>query len=77
MAQRRHTPPPVGQVLRSLRIARDLTQEELGRRAGLSMTYISLVETGKRNPTVAAVSALLVVLKISWTEFGAHLDAAA
>lgn len=77
MAQQRHTPPPVGQVLRSLRIARDLTQEELGRRAGLSMTYISLVETGKRNPTIAAVSSVLAVFGISWTEFGAELDAAA
>jgi transcriptional regulator with XRE-family HTH domain len=51
---RRLRPPAldIGSVIRELRIACELTQgqEELGRRARLSMTYISLVETGKRNP---------------------------
>jgi len=76
MARALRPPPPVGEVLRNLRVSRNLTQEELGRRAGLSMTYISLVENGRRNPTIVAVSALLTVLRISWTEFGVELDAA-
>ncbi len=74
MVQLRSHPLPVGRILRELRLARQLTQEELGRRAGLSMTYISLVETGKRNPTITAVSAVLDVLRVSWAEFGAEMD---
>ena len=68
--------PPTGAVLRQLRLEKELTQEELARRAGLAMTYISLVETGKRNPTVAAVARILAVLGVTWTEFGARVDTA-
>jgi transcriptional regulator with XRE-family HTH domain len=38
------------------------------------MTYISLVETGKRNPTITAVSAVLNALRVTWAEFGAEMD---
>jgi transcriptional regulator with XRE-family HTH domain len=56
-------------------MSRDLSQEELGRRAGLSMTYISLIETGKRNPTIFAVGRILAAFGVSWAEFGARMDA--
>lgn len=77
MAQLRLPSRDVGSVLREFRTARNLSQEEVARLAGLSMTYISLVETGKRNPTVSAVARILIALKISWTEFGASMDARA
>lgn len=76
MARTRPSPPPVGSVLREFRLDRGLSQEELGRRAGLSMTYVSLVETGKRNPTVAAVAQILGALDVTWTEFGVRIDTA-
>ena len=76
MAQSRHPSRYLGSVLREFRIARNLSQEEVARLAGLSMTYVSLVETGKRNPTVSAVAGILSALKVSWTEFGVRMDAA-
>lgn len=67
-------PPPIGPILREYRRCRELTQEELAQRAGLSMRYISLVETGKNNPTVAAVGRILHVLNISWSQLAKQLD---
>ena len=55
-------------MLRQLRLEGELTQEELGRRTGLATTYISLIETGKRNPTVAVVARILNVLGVTWTD---------
>jgi transcriptional regulator with XRE-family HTH domain len=63
-----------GSVLRELRTLRHLSQEELARRAGLSMTYISLIETGKRNPTISSVARILEAIGVTWTEFGSRLD---
>lgn len=74
MVRKPFSPPPVGAVLRELRLGRNLSQEELGRRAGLSMTYVSLVETGKRNPTVTAVARVLAAVDITWEEFGRRVD---
>lgn len=77
MAPRTASPPPppqVGPVLREYRLERGLTQEELARRAGLSMRYVSLVETGKNNPTMVAVGRLLHVLGVTWMELAARLD---
>lgn len=64
----------VGDVLREFRTARSLSQEEVARRAGLSMTYISLVETGKRNPTISTVGRVLAALNVSWKIFGEAMD---
>jgi transcriptional regulator with XRE-family HTH domain len=63
-----------GSVLRELRSSRSISQEELARRAGLSMTYISLIETGKRNPTLMAVGRILEAMNVTWAEFGSRLD---
>jgi transcriptional regulator with XRE-family HTH domain len=68
-------PPPVGPILREYRLASGLSQEELARRASLSMRYVSLVETGKTNPTMAAVGRILLVLGLTWTELAQRLDA--
>ena len=76
MAQLRPPASDIGSVIRELRVARELTQEELGRRAGLSMTYISLVETGKRNPTISAVARILAAVDTGWAEFGVLMDRA-
>jgi transcriptional regulator with XRE-family HTH domain len=41
-----------GKRLRELRTAGDITQEELGRRAGLSPKYLSRMENGHVNPSL-------------------------
>jgi len=41
-----------GQVVRELRLAAKLSQEELAHRCGLDRTYISTIERGKKNTTI-------------------------
>ena len=41
-----------GRNLRRLRLARGISQEELGFRAGLDRTYVSSVERGHRNISI-------------------------
>lgn len=48
----------LGARIRTLRLARGWSQEELGERAHLDRTYVSGVERGVRNPTVTVLEAL-------------------
>ncbi|MGH2497332.1 MAG: helix-turn-helix domain-containing protein [Ktedonobacteraceae bacterium] len=47
-----------GKRLRYLRRDRDLTQEQLAELTGLSVNFISLVETGHSSPTAETISKL-------------------
>ncbi len=42
----------MGDNVRTLRLARNLSQEELAFRAGLDRTYVSQIERGISNPSV-------------------------
>jgi CheY-like chemotaxis protein len=55
----------LGATIRSNRLALGISQEELAYRAGLHRTYISDVERGARNPSVASVQKLARALDIS------------
>lgn len=54
--------PRIGLVVRQLREANGLSQEQLAAEAGLHRTYISLVERGRRNITVDALSQIAEAL---------------
>jgi predicted nucleotidyltransferase/DNA-binding XRE family transcriptional regulator len=49
---------PDGQVVRELRHAAGLTQQELARRAGVAQPNIAAYETGQRAPSAAMVARL-------------------
>jgi len=66
----------LGQVMRAFRQRRDLSQEELGDRAGVHRTYVGQVERGERNPSFESLDRLLRALGVSWAQFGAAVDAA-
>jgi transcriptional regulator with XRE-family HTH domain len=52
-----------GQVVRELRQARGLSQEQLGFESGHHRTYISLIERGGRNPSLKTILALASALR--------------
>jgi transcriptional regulator with XRE-family HTH domain len=56
--------PRVGRVIRKYRENAGLSQEALAAESGLHRTYISLVERGRRNITVDALSQIAEALGI-------------
>ena len=46
------------------RIQRNLTQQELAKRAGISKSYLSQIETGKRQGTVETLKAIALALDV-------------
>lgn len=54
----------LGKKIRKLRTAKNLTQEELAARSKLDRSYISGIERGLRNPTVATLCDIARVLGV-------------
>ena len=59
----------IGEKLRRLRIQRNLTQEEMADRCGLSKGFISQVERDLASPSIATLTDLLECLGSSLKEF--------
>ena len=57
-----------GRMLRGLRDARKLTQEELAYRAGIDVTYLSDLERGKWNASLAVLVDLASALAVHPSE---------
>jgi len=53
-----------GKVLREIRLEKKFSQEELAHICGLDRTYISLMERGKRKPTINTIFALASGLNV-------------
>jgi transcriptional regulator with XRE-family HTH domain len=62
----------VGSRLRQLRMARNLSQRELAKRAGVTNSTISLIESNSANPSVGALKRILDGLPIGLAEFFAY-----
>lgn len=62
-------------ALRERRKAVGLSQEELAFRTELSMSYISLLETKNRQPTLTVIAALAKELGLSATELMRDVEA--
>lgn len=54
----------LGKKVRQLRTDLELTQEKLGEMTNLDRTYISGIERGIRNPSIAAIERLAKALKV-------------
>jgi len=59
----------VARNLRRLRVNRDLSQENLAVDAGIDRTYVSRLERGLENPTVAILERLATALESEIVEF--------
>lgn len=64
----------VGVRIRSLRLERNLTQEQAAERAHLSVKHLQDVERGETNPTIASLIALSRALGVTLSELFARID---
>lgn len=64
----------VASTIRLLRVAKQLNQEELADKAGLDRTYISGVERGVRNITLASLESIVNALDVDMSTFLATLS---
>ena len=55
----------IGKNLRTYRKQRNLTQEQLAERAGLSPNYIGILERGEKQPSLETLLTLLNQLNVS------------
>jgi len=58
----------VASNLRRLRTDRGLTQEDLSERSNVHQTYLSGVESAKRNPTVEVLERIAAALRVDVSE---------
>ena len=54
-----------GKILQEERKAKKISQEKFAKLTGLDRTFISLIENGKRNPTLITILKICSALKIS------------
>ncbi|MBT8521249.1 helix-turn-helix transcriptional regulator [Polynucleobacter paneuropaeus] len=57
-----------GRVIRRLRIAKNLTQENLGFEADLRRTYISSLELGQKEPSLSTILKIAKALDMGLSE---------
>lgn len=55
-------PTPFGEKILSLRLSKGLSKELIGQRAGVSTTYVSLLENGERQPSREVVQKFALAL---------------
>lgn len=53
-----------GKAIRICRAAKGLSQKELASRAGIGSSHISLIEAGKRSPSLATVEKICKALNV-------------
>lgn len=58
----------VGKQIRIYRKARNMSQKELSRKAGLHYTYIGQIERGTKNATIMSLNKISQALGISLSE---------
>ncbi len=64
-----------GRALREIRKERGLSQEQLGFESGYHRTYISFLERGKKNSTLATIFDLAETLKVPAWELVRKVEA--
>ena len=65
---------PFGQTLRRVRKAAGLSQEQLALEASVQRNFISLIETGRNQPTLGTISKLARALGMKASELVAEAE---
>jgi len=63
-----------GQVLKKLRTAKGISQEDFALNIGLHRTYISQLERGLKSPSLRTINKICQELGISLAQFMEHLE---
>ena len=63
-----------GQVLRQIRIRKQLSQETLGFEAELARNFISQIELGSKSPSLRTIFRLCKVLDVDPSELLRHVE---
>jgi transcriptional regulator with XRE-family HTH domain len=63
-------------ALRKRRLALNLSQEEMAAQAGVSMRYISLLESRRHQPSLKTIQKLCAVMGMTMAAFIAEVEAA-
>lgn len=63
-----------GKVLRKLRTERGISQEKFAEYCDLDRTYISLLERGKRQPTITTIFKIASTLGINASDLIAEVE---
>lgn len=63
-----------GNIIKNMRNKQSLSQEELAKRTGLDRTYISLLERGKKNPSLFTILKICKALDILPSELMIKLE---
>jgi transcriptional regulator with XRE-family HTH domain len=66
--QRMSVQSRVSRNIQRIRREKDLSQEEVAHRADIHQTYLSGVETGKRNPSILVVERIAKALGVDVSE---------
>ncbi len=64
-----HTIKNLGMKIRERRINKGLTQDVLSLRAGLTKSYVSLLEAGKKVPAISTLARIATALGINLGDF--------
>ena len=62
------------QAVRNIRLAQEISQEELADRCGLHRTYISDIELGKRNLSLENIERIAISLNKSLSDFWKEVE---
>lgn len=77
MPPRQYPQPALGAAIRRLRTEAGLSQEELAHRADLHPTWISHLETGRRNPSWSTMERIAEALGVKLSEIAAYAEGSA
>lgn len=64
----------LGIEVKARRTELEMTQEDLAGRMGIDRPFISLIEVGRKQPTISVLYALAVALELRLEEFAARID---
>lgn len=58
----------LGENIRRIRLAKDMTQGDLCRKLEVDRAYMSNIESGKKNPTLSTIERIAKALRVSIEE---------